>query len=97
MIEGNTLTWKARDAQPRTSFKLDPTTTPKTLDLQGTLWSLPVTLPGCYRLGGDALVIRLGQQGKRPQGFPSGRLKAGETEMVSSGRSPSIRRPGRPP
>jgi uncharacterized protein (TIGR03067 family) len=82
IFEGNNLTWKTKDAVAKTSFKIDPATTPRTFDLRGKLFNFPVTLPGYYMFKGDFLLIRISDRGKRPPRFPSPQLENGETEYV---------------
>ncbi|WP_406694197.1 TIGR03067 domain-containing protein [Singulisphaera sp. Ch08] len=82
IFEGNSLTWKTKDAEAKTTFKIDTTTTPKAFDLQGKLFNFPVTLLGYYMFKGDALLIRISDRGKRPSRFPSPQLETGETEYV---------------
>ena len=77
VFEGNNLTWQVKDAQIKTIFRIDPAK--KNFDLQGKLWELPVWFLGCYKLNGDVLVIRIGEQGKRPR---FGQLDSGETEWI---------------
>jgi uncharacterized protein (TIGR03067 family) len=91
-IKGNDLVAKTSNAEIKATFRIDPARTPKTIDVRGTLWMLPVTIPGCYRvLDGDAIQLRWIQRGKRPSGFASSDLEWGESEVIlirekSSGR-----------
>jgi uncharacterized protein (TIGR03067 family) len=92
VFKGNDLVVKTMDTQVRATFRIDPTTTPKLIDFRGTLWMLPVTVPGCYRLLDDgAIQLRWSERGKRPSGFTSSDLEKGEAEIIlirerSSGR-----------
>jgi uncharacterized protein (TIGR03067 family) len=83
VIKGNDLVVKAKAAEVRATFRIDPTATPKTIDLRGKLWMIPVTISGCYRLlDGDTIQLRWSDRGKRPSGFSSWHLEEGESEVV---------------
>ena len=83
VFKGNDMVVKTKDAEVRATFWIDPTATPKTIDLRGKLWKLPVTIPGCYRLlDGNAIQLRWSERGKRPSGFSSSHLERGEREVV---------------
>jgi uncharacterized protein (TIGR03067 family) len=92
VFKGNDLVVKTKDTEYSATFSIDPTTTPKTIDLRGRLWRLPVTIPGCYQLlDGDAIQLRWSERGKRPSGFSSSQLEKGEREIVLIREKPSDR------
>jgi uncharacterized protein (TIGR03067 family) len=83
VFKGNDLVVKTKDTEVRATFQVDPTATPKTVDLRWELWKVPVSTPGCYRmLDGDAIQLRWSERGKRPSGFSSSALEKGEREVV---------------
>ena len=83
VFRGNELTVRTRDSEVKGTFGIDSTTIPKTFNLRGKLWKIPVTILGCYRLlDGDAMQLRWSEQGKRPSGFSSSHLEKGEAEVL---------------
>jgi uncharacterized protein (TIGR03067 family) len=83
VFKGNDLVVKTKDAEVKATFRIDPAATPKTIDFRGTLWKLPVTIPGCYQyLDGDTIQLRWSERGKRPSGFMPSDLEKGEAEVI---------------
>lgn len=92
VINGNDMIVKAKAAEVKATFRIDATATPKSIDLRGHLWMVPVTMPGCYRLlDGDAIQLRWSERGKRPAGFSSSQLEQGEREVILIREKPSGR------
>ena len=85
VFKGNDLIVKTRDREFRATFRIDPTTTPKTIDFRGKLWVFPMTISACYQRldgDGDAILLRWSERGERPSGFSSSHLEKGESEVV---------------
>jgi uncharacterized protein (TIGR03067 family) len=60
-------TTDGRFVQEEWSFRLDPASNPKAIDLTSRRDGV---FPGIYRLDGDRLTVYLGVEGKRPTAFP---------------------------
>jgi uncharacterized protein (TIGR03067 family) len=78
-VKGERLFWvsdpkRGREIGTGRRFKINPTTTPKAIDLddvevRATGQSIPIVVEGIYEVDGDTLKLCLNRTGERPKSF----------------------------